>query len=372
MRKAKFFFWVIALLMPFGFLSSVANAEALPPFLPDDQQSSFKKVSLMNPWSKDDNVFISKKASVPGEANVICTERFSSKAKAYSGIGTRAGGTIYVATYGSNGYFVSDNVPAYSIRTFNGYYWHADVYGEVYGEYTRSHKARTQWVFSVRNDALNIWNANRGTGSVLLVEGTSYGTVGGMYEVNSTSLAYTYDCRYNSTGEYFRRSGYSDLYLGLNSSAGNISNQSSLTNNVYVTLEHEIDYDCPKSISLGSTSRTLEVGGSVTYTLDMTSIWEYSISNTDVISFSSVSGGFKITALREGTSTFTFTNRLSGASASVRFTVTSPNVRVQSVSLNKTSNSVVRKTSDYTFTLSATVSPSNATNKSVTLSLIHI
>lgn len=368
MRKAKFFFWVIALLMPFGFLSSVANAETLPPFLLDDQQSSFKKVSLMNPWSKDDNVFISKKASVPGEANVICTERFSSKAKAYSGIGTRAGGTIYVATYGSNGYFVSENVPAYSIRTFNGYYWHADVYGEVYGEYTRSHKARTQWVFSVRNDALNIWNANRGTGSVLLVEGTSYGTVGGMYEVNSTSLAYTYDCRYNSTGEYFRRSGYSDLYLGLNSSAGNISNQSSLTNNVYVTLEHEIDYDCPKSISLGSTSRTLEVGGSVTYTLDMTSIWEYSISNTDVISFSSVSGGFKITALREGTSTFTFTNRLSGASASVRFTVTSPNVRVQSVSLNKTSNSVVRKTSDYTFTLSATVSPSNATNKSVTWS----
>lgn len=366
MKNPKFWLFVIALLMPFGLMFSTVNAESLPPFLPDDQQSSLKKVSMLTSGIKDGNVFVSKKASVPGEANVICTERFTGKAKAHSGAGTRGAGTIYVVEYGSNGYFTSDKIPVYTIRTHNGYYWHADTNGDVFGEYSRSHVSRTQWIFTVRNGSLNIWNAYLGTNAVLLVEGSSYGKVGGMYAADNSSLAFTYDAKYNSTGDFFARSGYSSLYLGLNSSAGKISNQTSLNDNVYVTLVNENVYDCPKSFSLGSSNKTLEVGGSVHYTVDMESLWGYNISNPDVISFTQTSEGFQIKACSKGTSTFTLQNKFSGASASVVFTVTEPVVRVESVSLSKYSNTVIRQTRDDTFSLTATVSPSNATNKSVT------
>ena len=71
---------------------------------------------------------------------------------------------------------------------------------------------------------------------MLAVEGNTSGTVGGLYTANSGALKCSYDPMYNRTGDYFRNSYYTSTYLGLNSSAGKISNQSSLNNNFYVTM----------------------------------------------------------------------------------------------------------------------------------------
>ena len=338
---------------------ALAHQPGMPPFLPDDTENVFKKAMQLTPWgTNNDNSFVTSGEGVENP-NIVCNEKFDNPI-----LMTRASG-IYVATLGSNGYFISDVVPAYTIKTFNGYYWYRQQNGDVTGVSSRSDRKRTQWVFSGDSEGLNIWSVSSATNSVLMVPGTSFGTVGGMYKAESASLAYKYDAMYDSTGDFFRRHGYSNLYLGLNSSAGYIANVSSKNYNTYVYLDKEEDYDCPKSISADSSSKTINVGGYVDYNLNLHSLWIYDISNESVISFSQTSTGFRITGLALGTSTFTLMNRFSGATLSVNFTVKPSPVPVTSVSLDKSLQSVVRKTSNVTFTLTPTVYPSNATNKTV-------
>lgn len=343
-----------------------ATNEPVPFYLDDDRGKPTKFV-LSNPWNEGGN---KKSVSIgytkTGKPNLVCTEKFGNGV-----LGTRAT-DIYVVQYGSNGYFVSDIVPTYTIKTKNGYYWSVDTGdGSVYGKYSRDTYHRDEWIFTESSNSyggINIWNAYYGPDAVLAVEGNTSGTVGGLYTANSGALTCSYDPMYNSTGDYFRNSYYTSTYLGLNSSAGKISNQSSLNNNVYVTMTLENAYDCPKSISFGKTSQTLNVGESDPLTTNVQSLWWYTISDEDVISLETTSEGFNIVAKSVGTAVFTFMNKFSGASASITYTVKSAEVLPTSISLSNSKISSVRKTSDNIYTLTATVYPSNATDKTVSWS----
>ena len=121
------------------------------------------------------------------------------------------------------------------------------------------------------------------------------------------------------------------------------------------------------SVSLDRTSLTLEIGESYTLvaTVSPSNATDKSItwSSTDS-SVASVSGG-KVTAKSEGATTITATAH-NGKTAICTVTVNEPAsevVEVTSVSLNKTSLTLEIGESE---TLTATVLPSNATNKSVT------
>ena len=116
-------------------------------------------------------------------------------------------------------------------------------------------------------------------------------------------------------------------------------------------------------VSLSQTSVSLEVGGSVSLTAtvspsdatDKTVSW--TSSNSGV---ASVSGGV-VTAIAEGTATITAT--AGGKSAKCEVTVQRKVVEVTGVSLNKTELTL---SPGGTFQLEATVSPSDATDKTVT------
>jgi uncharacterized protein YjdB len=118
-------------------------------------------------------------------------------------------------------------------------------------------------------------------------------------------------------------------------------------------------------ISLNQGSVSLEVGGTVSLTAtvspsnatDKTVTW--STSNAGV---ATVAGGV-VTAVAEGTATVTAT--AGGKSAKCEVKVSAKEVAVTGVSLNKTDLSLYIGDS---FTLTATVSPSNATDKTVTWS----
>lgn len=118
-------------------------------------------------------------------------------------------------------------------------------------------------------------------------------------------------------------------------------------------------------ITLNQTSLSLEPGASFTLTAtvepgnatDKTVSW--SSSNSSV---ASVSGGV-VNALSKGTATITAS--AGGKTASCTITVATKTVDVTGVSLNKTELSLYEGD---TFTLEATVSPSNATDKTVTWS----
>ena len=116
-------------------------------------------------------------------------------------------------------------------------------------------------------------------------------------------------------------------------------------------------------VSLSQTSVSLEVGGSVSLTAtvspsdatDKTVTW--TSSNSGV---ASVSGGV-VSALAEGTATITAT--AGGKSAKCEVTVKPKVVDVTGISLNKTELTLSPGGS---FQLEATVSPSDATDKTVT------
>lgn len=121
------------------------------------------------------------------------------------------------------------------------------------------------------------------------------------------------------------------------------------------------------SVSLNKTSLTLEIGGSYTLiaTVSPSNATDKSVtwSSTNP-SVASVSDG-KVTAKSEGTTTITATVH-NGKSTSCTVTVNEPAqevIEVTSVSLNKTSLTLEIGASE---TLTATVLPSNATDKSVT------
>ncbi len=353
---------VIMLMLLQGFTASALASEPFPFSLEDDRGKLTKSV-LSTPWNEGDFKECVIGYSLSAKPNLVCTEKFGTGKLAP----TRST-DIYVAQYGSNGYFVSDYVPTYTIMTKNGYYWYAESDGNVCGKYSRDYSYRDEWIFTESSNnygGLNIWNAYRSTRALLLVEGNTSGTVGGMYQANSAALSYSYNSMYNSTGDYFRNAYYPSVYLGLNSSAGYISNQSYLNNNVYVTMEMKNMFDCPKSISFGKTSQTMNVGDSDNFTLNINSLWNSSISDEDVISLEGTSEGFKIVAKNPGTAVFTFQNRFSGATASITYTVKSAEVLPTSIYLSNSNISSIRKTSDNVHTLTATVFPSNATDTTV-------
>lgn len=343
-------------------ISAMASQAATPPLLPDDGDNPFRKVMSSTPWGgANDRDGIAIGETKEGKPNLVWKEKFGTRR-------TRST-TFYIATYGTNGYFTSDNIPTYTLKTRNGYYWYGRSDAEVVGKSSRQYDYRDEWFFTEGTyGGLNIWNAKWGPNALLLVEGSSYYTTGGMFEVNRSTLDYTYNCMYDATGDFFRSARYTNIYLGLNAASGYISNQSAKTNNVYLTMTEEDTYDCPKTISFEKTSQTMNVGAEDVFTNNMHSLWSYSISDENVISFESTTTGFKIIAKRAGTSVFTFKNKFSGASASITYTVRSSDVLPTYISLNKTSINDIRRSSNNGYQLTATISPSNATNKSVSWS----
>ena len=123
------------------------------------------------------------------------------------------------------------------------------------------------------------------------------------------------------------------------------------------------------SITLNKTSLTLEVEKSETLTAtvkpdnatDKTVTW-----SSDKKSVAIVDSNGKVTAKAKGNATITCTaNDGSGVTATCAVTVTDPIIKVTSITLNKTSITLEVEKS---VTLTATVKPDNATNKTVTWS----
>ncbi len=119
------------------------------------------------------------------------------------------------------------------------------------------------------------------------------------------------------------------------------------------------------SISVSPSSLTLTEGetGRFTATVspadadDKTVTWKSSAA--DIVS---VGGDGSVTALKPGEATVTVTTQDGGKTASAKVTVRSKTVAVTGVSLEKTSLTLTEETSE---TLTATVSPEDATDKSV-------
>lgn len=70
-----------------------------------------------------------------------------------------------------------------------------------------------------------------------------------------------------------------------------------------------------------------------------------------------------VTAVKAGTATITATTKVGAKKATCTVTVTNPVVNVVGVSLNKATTSIVKGSKE---TLTATINPSNATDKTVT------
>ena len=119
-----------------------------------------------------------------------------------------------------------------------------------------------------------------------------------------------------------------------------------------------------ESVSLDKTSITLTEGDSQTLTATVSPSnatnknISWSSSNTSV---ATVNNG-KVTAIKAGTATITVTTDDGGKTATCQVTVNARIYNVESVSLDKTSITLTEGDSE---TLTATVSPSNATNKNV-------
>ena len=119
-----------------------------------------------------------------------------------------------------------------------------------------------------------------------------------------------------------------------------------------------------ESVSLDRTSITLTEGDSQTLTA---TVYPSNATNKKVswkssnTSVATVSNG-KVSALKAGTATITVTTEDGGKTATCQVKVNAKVYKVESVSLDKTSITLTEGSSQ---TLTATVSPSNATNKNV-------
>ena len=122
-----------------------------------------------------------------------------------------------------------------------------------------------------------------------------------------------------------------------------------------------------ESVSLDKTSITLKEGDSETLTA---TVYPANATNKKVSwkssdeSVATVSNG-QVTALKAGTATITVTTEDGGKTATCQVTVNAKVYNVESVSLDKTSITLTEGDSQ---TLTATVSPSNATNKNISWS----
>ena len=119
-----------------------------------------------------------------------------------------------------------------------------------------------------------------------------------------------------------------------------------------------------ESVSLDRTSITLTEGDSqtLTATVSPSNATNKNVSwKSSSTSVATVSNG-KVTALKAGTASITVTTEDGGKTATCQVTVNARVYNVESVSLDKTSITLTEGDSQ---TLTATVSPSNATNKNV-------
>ena len=120
----------------------------------------------------------------------------------------------------------------------------------------------------------------------------------------------------------------------------------------------------PTSITLNKTSATIEQGKSLTLTATVapTNATNKTVTwTTSNSSVATVSGG-TVKAVGAGTATIT-AKTANGKTATCKVTVTAPTVDVTGITLNKTTASVTKGSS---LTLTATIAPTDATNKTVT------
>lgn len=180
----------------------------------------------------------------------------------------------------------------------------------------------------------------------------------GVFDINEKYSTVTYDddsrISVASTGTY-------DIYLAKSldyfyvMSKGQKPDDDAGSSNVSVT-----------GVTLNKTSLSLTAGD--TYTLsctvrpsnasDKSVTWKS--SNTSV---ASVNSSGKVTAIKEGTAVITVKTNDGGYTAECEVSVSNQTISVTSVTLNKTSLSLVE---NETYTLTYTVKPSNASDKSVT------
>ena len=142
---------------------------------------------------------------------------------------------------------------------------------------------------------------------------------------------------------------YASIYVTVTSSGGSSPTVSSVT----VT---------PSSLSLDlNGTKTGNLSATVNGTNNPSQLVTWSSSNTGVVT---VSSSGVVTAKATGSATITATSQVDGTkSGTCTVTVTDSTVHVSTVSLNKNSTTISVGDSE---TLVATVSPNNATNKSVT------
>jgi len=121
-------------------------------------------------------------------------------------------------------------------------------------------------------------------------------------------------------------------------------------------------------VSLSKSTISLTEGGSETLTATITpsNATNKAVSwKSSDASVASVDNNGKVTAVKAGSTTITVTTSDGGKTATCSVTVTSANVSVTGVTLDKTELEMTEGTEE---TLKATVTPSNATNKAVTWS----
>ena len=206
------------------------------------------------------------------------------------------------------------------------------------------------------------WN---GTSTVINLSGATFGT---------SSFSLTADSGISGSGSDYTLSGTeSDYYFettlsGINSETDitvSASTRFALWNAKYYTVQ--VDPVYPTSISLvGDTS--VSIGGTlgleVNYTPADTNVKNVSFSSNKT-NIATVSAEGLVTGVAAGTARITATAEAESGTVSAYLDITVNAIAVSSVSLNKTSTSL---TAGDTEQLTATISPSNATNKNVTWS----
>ena len=198
---------------------------------------------------------------------------------------------------------------------------------------------------------------------------TGAGCFDGKLYYNTPNAIYCYD---PSTGSKTKIAGnsYSNEYYGLQISGDNlyaVVASDPNTTGTKVFIQQLVKQDVAvNSVRLDKTSLDLNIGNTakLTATVSPSDAANKNITwTTSNSSVATVKDG-TVTAVAAGTATITASSN-NGKTASCTVTVTDPNVEVTGISLNKTSATITKGSS---LTLTATITPSNATDKTVTWS----